>query len=157
MNASFLPELITIFQVQLRQLEKEISLFDEGLLWSIKPGVSNSGGNLALHLVGNLNFYIGANLGETGYVRNRDNEFAARNIPSAELLNMIRETSKMIAGVLSDFPETELEQDFPIIVLDKPTSVQYFLLHLSAHLSYHLGQINYLRRVLQANSEPLYP
>jgi hypothetical protein len=150
MNASFLPDLIKIFQTQLGQLEKEISLYDEGLLWAIKPGIINPGGNLALHLVGNLNHYVGANLGKTGYVRNRENEFAAKNISSAELLNMIRETSKMIAKVLNNFPETDLEQEYPIIVLDKPTSVQYFLLHLSAHLSYHLGQINYIRRILHA-------
>ena len=150
MNASFLPDLISIFKTQLTQLEKEISLYDEHLLWTIKPGIINPGGNLALHLVGNLNCYIGANLGKTGYVRNRENEFAAKNISSAGLLNMIRETSKMIAEVLNNFSETDLEHEYPIIVLDKPTSVQYFLLHLSAHLAYHLGQINYIRRILHA-------
>jgi len=148
MNASFLPNLVRIFQNQLAQLEKEISLYDEHLLWTINPGITNPGGNLTLHLVGNLNYYIGANLGKTGYIRNRE-EFAAKNIPSAELLKMIRETSEMIAEALN-FPETDLEQEYPIMVLDKPTSVQYFLLHLSAHLSYHLGQINYIRRILQA-------
>jgi hypothetical protein len=150
MNASILPDLVRIFQTHLAQLEKEISSYDEDLLWAIRPGIANSGGNLALHLIGNLNYYIGASLGETGYIRNRDNEFAAKDVPSADLLNMIRHTSEMIAGVLNNFSEIDLEQDYPIIVLDRPTSVQYFLLHLSAHLAYHLGQINYIRRILHA-------
>jgi hypothetical protein len=150
MNASILPDLVRIFQTQLAQLESEISLYDENLLWAVKPGITNSGGNLTLHLVGNLNHYIGASLGDTGYVRNRENEFAAQDISSSNLISMIRRTSDMIAAVLNNFSETDLEQEYPLIVLDRATSVQYFLLHLSAHLGYHLGQINYVRRILQA-------
>jgi len=150
MNASFLPELAGIFQKQLVQLEKEIALYQEDVLWTIKPGITNSGGNLALHLVGNLNQYIGAVLGKTGYVRNRDNEFSAQNHSSAELISMIHETRKMIIDVFNKLPETGLEQEYPLIVFDKPMSVQYFLIHLSSHLGYHLGQINYIRRILHA-------
>ena len=150
MNASFLPELAGIFQKQLEQLEAEIALYQEELLWTIKPGISNSGGNLALHLAGNLNYYVGAILGKTGYVRNRENEFSAKNILSIELVSIIRETRKMVIDVLNKLPETELEQVYPVIVFDKPMSVQYFLIHLSSHLGYHLGQINYIRRILHA-------
>ena len=149
MYASLLPELARVFQGQLSQLEKEISLYDEALLWAVKDGITNSGGNLTLHLIGNLNYYIGAILGDTGYTRNRENEFAAKDVSSTELLDMIRRTSEMIAAVLNNFSETALEQEYPIIVLEKPSSTQYFLLHLSEHLGYHLGQINYLRRILQ--------
>ena len=150
MNASFLPELAGIFQKQLEQLEKEIELYQEEFLWAIKPGVTNSGGNLALHLVGNLNHFVGAILGNTGYVRNRENEFNAKNLSSAELIGIIQETRKMVIDVLNNFPDTGLEHEYPIIVFDKPMSVQYFLIHLSSHLGYHLGQINYIRRMLQA-------
>lgn len=148
MIASFLPDLAMIFQKQLEQLEKEIASFQKELLWTVKPGIINSGGNLALHLVGNLNHYVGAILGNTGYLRNRENEFSAKNILSAELISMIRETHKMVTDVLNNLPESGLEQEYPIIVFDKPMSVQYFLIHLSSHLGYHLGQINYIRRIL---------
>ena len=141
MNASFLSELAGIFQKQLEQLENEIALFQEELLWTSQPGITNPGGNLALHLVGNLNHYVGAMLGKTGYLRNRENEFSAKNVLSAELISMIRETRKTVVDVLNSFPETGLEQEYPIIVFDKPMSVQYFLIHLSSHLGYHLGQI----------------
>ena len=149
MNASFLPELIRVIQANLEQLEKEISSFDQQLLWRTRAGVVNSAGNLTLHLVGNLNYYIGAILGQTGYVRNRENEFAAKDIPSVELINMIRKTHLMIGEVLNSLAEIELDQDYPVVVFDKPMSSRYFLMHLSAHLAYHLGQINYLRRILQ--------
>ena len=152
MNESVLPDLIRILQTQLAQLEKEITLYDEQLLWATRDGIINSGGNLTLHLIGNLNYYIGANLGGTGYLRNREEEFSAKGISRAELLKMIRQASDMIGAVLNNLSETNLKQDYPIIVLDRPTSIQYFLLHLSAHLGYHLGQINYLRRILSTNS-----
>lgn len=150
MNASFLPELSAIFKKQLEQLEKEIALYQEDLLWTIRPGIINSGGNLALHLVGNLNHYVGAILGKTGYMRNRENEFSANNILSAELISMIRETRDMVIEIVNGLPESELAQDYPIVVFDKPMSIQYFILHLSSHLGYHLGQINYIRRILHA-------
>jgi hypothetical protein len=153
MNASFLPMIVTIFQSQLSNLEKEIASFDEELLWVIKPCVSNSGGNLALHLVGNLNQYIGAVIGKTGYLRNRENEFSARNVPAADLIRLIQDTRTMIADVLlNKLPESDLEQEYPVKVFEKPMTYQYFLLHLSAHLGYHSGQINYLRRILHADS-----
>jgi hypothetical protein len=148
MNASFLPELIKLFQSQLNNLEKEIDLFEEGSLWSIKPGISNSGGNLTLHLIGNLNHYIGAIMGHTGYVRNRENEFSAQDIPAGTLIKMVQDTRMMIGDVLLNcFSEVALEEEYPLVVFDKPMTVQYFLLHLSAHLGYHSGQINYLRRI----------
>lgn len=149
MNATFLPELITIIQAKLEQLEKKISSFEQPFLWKTQPSVLNSAGNLTLHLLGNLNYYIGAVLGQTGYIRNRENEFAAKDVPSVELLHMIRETHLMIGEVLNSLPEVALHKNYPMLVFDKPMSSSYFLMHLSAHLAYHLGQINYLRRILQ--------
>ena len=153
MNASFLHTLADIFQSQINNLEKEIDSFDEELLWDVKPGISNSAGNLALHLVGNLNYYIGSVIGKTGFIRNRENEFSARGILAAELIKMIQDTRTMIADVLlTKLPESALEQEYPVIVIEKPMTYQYFMVHLSAHLGYHSGQINYLRRILHANS-----
>lgn len=149
MNASILPDLTRIMQANLEQLEREIGSFEQRHLWEVKPGVFNSAGNLTLHLVGNLNHYIGAILGKTGYVRDRDNEFAAKDIALDQLLEMIRKTTVMIGDVLRSLPDEELAGDYPVVVFGKPMSSRFFLLHLSAHLAYHLGQINYLCRILQ--------
>ncbi len=152
MNPSAISQLIEVFQANLIRLETEVDSFDERFLWAVNPGISNSGGNLALHLVGNLNHFIGAIIGKTDYHRNRENEFGASGVPKRELIQMIGETSKMLQATLTDLSEDYLAAEYPIIVFGKPMSVQYFLFHLSAHLSYHLGQINYLRRILQNSS-----
>ena len=71
-----LQTLSSFFRKDLSKLIGEIDLYkNETDLWKIKDGISNSGGNLTLHLIGNLNHFIGATLGNTGYVRERDKEF----------------------------------------------------------------------------------
>lgn len=142
----------TIKQILLRDLRKlseEIKLYKkEENIWVAVPNISNPAGNLVLHLVGNLNTYIGATLGNTGYVRQRDLEFSLRNISRAELLEKIEGTSNMISTVMDTLDDSILPTNYPIIVMDKETTTEFFLVHLTAHFSYHSGQINYHRRLL---------
>jgi hypothetical protein len=80
----FVTVLHTLFERDLAKLSLEIETYQhEPALWRTAPGISNSAGNLCLHLLGNLNTYIGAGLAHTGYVRNRDWEFAAPYVPRA--------------------------------------------------------------------------
>lgn len=133
----------------LNKLKQEISLYSsEANLWKVEKNIANSAGNLCLHLVGNLNAYIGAELGNSGYVRQRDLEFSLRNIPQRDLIQKIEETIAVVDRVLSSFPEEKLQDEFPVLVLPEKTSNEYFLVHLTAHLSYHLGQVNYHRRLI---------
>lgn len=133
----------------LNKLKQEISLYSsEANLWKIEKNIANSAGNLCLHLVGNLNAYIGAELGNSGYVRQRDLEFSLKNIPQRDLIQKIEETISVVDRVLSSFPEEKLQEEFLVLVLPEKTSNEYFLVHLTAHLSYHLGQVNYHRRLI---------
>ena len=76
-----------ILDRELRTLRRELEAYpDERQLWQEVPGLPNSAGTLALHLTGNLQHYIGACWGGTGYVRNRDAEFGQRDVPRSELL-----------------------------------------------------------------------
>ncbi|GAB3987856.1 hypothetical protein GCM10028807_09350 [Spirosoma daeguense] len=139
----------TLFQRDLEKLKAEISLYkDEQKIWYVEKNIANSAGNLCLHLVGNLNTYIGGEFGKTGYVRHRDLEFSLKNIPRAELLTKIDETKAAVAKGLANVTEEQLNEEYPMLVFDKPTSTGYFLTHLTTHLTYHLGQINYHRRLL---------
>jgi uncharacterized damage-inducible protein DinB len=142
----------TIQQILLRDLLKlrqEITLYKkEENIWAVVPNISNPAGNLVLHLVGNLNAYIGATLGNTGYVRQRDLEFSLKNISRTELLDKIDGTSKMISAVMDTLDDSILPKNYPLIVLEKEMTTEFFLVHLTAHFSYHLGQINYHRRLL---------
>lgn len=141
--------LIEIFDRDLNKLITEINLYkDEERLWIIKDGIGNSAGNLCLHLIGNLNHFIGAILGNTGYVREREKEFSLKNIPRKELIQSIENTITVIKESLSKLTATDFEKLFPLEVFGKPMTTGFILLHLTTHLAYHLGQINYHRRLL---------
>ena len=141
--------LITLFTRDLQKLHQEMDLYhDEANIWKIEGEISNSAGNLCLHLVGNLNFHIGKQIGKTDYVRNRELEFSLKHIPKAELLQKIDETILIVESSLGKLPLGELDREYPVKVFDNMTSTEYMLVHLATHLSYHLGQINYHRRLL---------
>jgi hypothetical protein len=141
--------LIEIFERDLLKLKEEISLYnDENNLWIIEKNISNSAGNLTLHLIGNLNHFIGATLGNIGYVRERDKEFSDKNISRFDLLESIDGTILIIKSVLEDVDLEDFEKDFPLEKHGKIVKTDFMLLHLLSHFQYHLGQINYHRRLL---------
>ncbi|GAB3241198.1 hypothetical protein GCM10027346_36320 [Hymenobacter seoulensis] len=138
-----------LFDRDLQKLQQEIEAYpNEQALWHLAPGIRNSAGNLCLHLLGNLNTYIGTELGHTGYRRDRDREFSARDIPRIELLAGIAETRRVVDAALTPLTEAQLASPYPVLVWEAPTSLGYLLVHLTTHLAYHLGQINYHRRLL---------
>ena len=138
-----------IFKRDLEKLKQEIASYrNESNLWKVDKSITNSSGNLCLHLVGNLNTYIGAEIGKTGYVRNRDLEFSLKNIPQVQLVKMIEDTIVIVEDGLSKLNENDLEREYPLLVFKEKTSTGYFLIHLAVHLGYHLGQVNYHRRLL---------
>lgn len=141
--------LIKIFHRDLNILAKELKDYpSESVLWKTAPGINNSAGNLALHLIGNLNHFIGTILGNTDYIRDREREFTDKDVPLSRILTQIEETQKMIHEVLSRLTPETLEQQYPIMVSNEQNRTDYVLIHLAAHLAYHLGQINYHRRLL---------
>ena len=139
-----------LFKRDLEKLKQEISLYrEEKDLWVTDKGIANSAGNLCLHLAGNLNTYIGAEIGKTGYTRNRDLEFSQKNVPRQELIKMIENTITVVEDGLNKLNEDDLEKEYPLLVFKEKTSTGYFLIHLTVHLGYHLGQVNYHRRLLE--------
>lgn len=149
-KSSMLPKtLIKLFNRDLTKLQEEINNYSEGdELWKVTNEITNSAGNLALHIVGNLNHFIGAVLGNTGYIRQRDLEFSSKNIPKDILINQIEETKTMIDNTLQNLSEEDLQKEYKRRPFEDYMTTEYFLVHLSMHLAYHLGQINYHRRLL---------
>jgi len=135
----------------LRDLDKlalELSLYRaEKNLWRTDGEITNSAGNLALHLAGNLQHFIGALLGSSGYVRDRNREFAAKDLSRETLIEEIEATKNVIANTLPTLTDEQLMGEFPGKIPFE-TNVEGFLIHLHGHLNYHLGQINYHRRLL---------
>jgi Protein of unknown function (DUF664) len=139
----------TVLLRELESLERELSLFpSEELIWRVVPGVSNSSGTLALHVCGNLQHYVGAILGASGYIRNRELEFARRDVSRAALLSEIQQTVRVVREVLSSLAPDRLSLDYPEEFGGARVATGLFLLHLSSHLAHHLGQVGYLRRAL---------
>ena len=142
-------ELITFFERELNNLLTEIELYkNEENIWRIEGNISNSTGNLTLHLIGNLNTFVGKEIGKTNYVRNRELEFTQNNISRIELISSIKSTIEMVKKSLISISNEELKNDYPILKFTKVETNEYLLIHLIKHLTYHLGQINYHRRLI---------
>lgn len=140
--------LQALFRRDLEKLKLEISQYQhEQNLWKTDGNITNSAGNLCLHLVGNLNHFIGTILGGTSYVRQRDREFSDKNVPRQELIRIVEETITTVEQSLSK-ASGQLQEPYPVEVFGYPMTTEYFLIHLAMHLDYHLGQINYHRRLL---------
>lgn len=140
-----------LFNRDLTRLKSEIEAYqNESNLWRIDCNIANSAGNLCLHLVGNLNTYIGATLGGTDYIRNRELEFSLKDIPKKELIKMIEATISVVNEALDRVSNEQMEGEYPILVFEEKTSTEFLLVHLTTHLTYHLGQVNYHRRLLDA-------
>ena len=145
-----LETILLLFERDLNKLITEIELYkNEDNIWRVDKNISNSAGNLTLHLIGNLNTYVGKEIGKINYVRNRELEFSQKNIPRQELIKNVKDTITVVRNSLLTFPVHELENEYPILVFTEKTSTAYFLIHLTTHLSYHLGQINYHRRLIE--------
>ncbi|MFD2583045.1 DinB family protein [Pedobacter vanadiisoli] len=138
-----------LFNRDLNKLKTEIESYqNEANLWIVDQSITNSAGNLCLHLIGNLNTYIGATLGGSGYIRNRELEFSLKDVPRYELIEKIDQTIEVVNQTLDKLTVEEIAAEYPMLVLEEKTSTEYFLVHLATHLAYHLGQINYHRRLL---------
>ncbi|KFF06234.1 DinB family protein [Flavobacterium reichenbachii] len=141
--------LKSLFERDLKKLKLEIESYpEEAQIWAVDKNISNAAGNLCLHLIGNLNTYIGAEIGKTDYIRNRELEFSLKDIPKAVLIEKIENTILVVKSALDSLKEEDLEKNYPQIVFEKEMTTGYFLVHLATHLAYHLGQINYHRRLI---------
>jgi uncharacterized damage-inducible protein DinB len=138
---------------ELRALRREVEAYPtDDLLWARPPGAPNAGGTLALHLVGNLRHFVGAALGGTGYVRDRDAEFAARGVGREELVMRIDEASEEVTRSLASLSAAALAEPYPQPVGGGLVGTGELLLHLAAHLGYHLGQVDYHRRLVTGDA-----
>ena len=145
-----IPELALLFTRDLDRVIADIKAYpDEDSLWQVPGQINNSAGNLALHLVGNLSQFIGDDLGDVPFARNREAEFTYRNVPRAELLSGLERTRELVEQTLAQVDYARLERIHPRQPPGFPPAMssRYFLIHLYGHLNYHLGQINYHRRL----------
>jgi Protein of unknown function (DUF1572) len=153
-----LPSVIAILDRDLRALRREIEAYpDEDSLWLTPAGVPNSAGTLALHLAGNVQHYLGARLGASGYVRDRPAEFARRNVPRSEIVQQVEAARKSLTAAASRLGESGLPTEFPEVIGNLRFETGDYLIHLVSHFNFHLGQIDYHRRMVTGQTEGINP
>ena len=140
----------------LQALEREIEAYpDDASLWLTPPGIGNSAGNLALHLAGNLRHFIGATLAGSSYVRDRDAEFATNGLSRTQLIEEVRAAVSELQLAFDKIDDETIGSVFPLPVGPQAKRVRTsdWLVHLAVHFTYHLGQIDYHRRLLTSGGK----
>lgn len=148
-----LEAVAAILDRDLRALAREVEAYpDDAALWQLPEGVLNSGGTLVLHLTGNIQHFLGARLAGTGFVRERPAEFSARGLPRAALLRQVEAARSAVRSTAEKLTGEALELDFPEVVGGVRVATGEYLIHLVSHFAYHLGQLDYHRRMVTRNS-----
>ena len=143
----------TLLLRELRAIRRSVEAYpDDASLWAQPAGLPNAGGTIALHVAGNLQHYVGTLLGGTGYVRDRDAEFARRDVPRAEILAGLDAAAAAVDAALAERPDAPLPERYPEAVRGRTVTTADMLVHLAVHLAYHLGQLDYHRRVVTGDS-----
>ncbi|HWE50400.1 MAG TPA: DUF1572 family protein [Bryobacteraceae bacterium] len=148
-------ELAALYRRDITRLLQQLRAFEanDAALWQTLPGVTNSAGHLMLHLEGNLREYVGRRLGNLPFTRQRDQEFSALQVPAADLAHRIEELRDTVPDIIAAIKPEALDAVFPDKLRGLDLSTQQYLIHTLSHFNYHLGQIDYLRRILlQANA-----
>lgn len=145
-----IPTIRTLLLRDLASFQQELAAYpDDRLIWATPPGIANSAGTLALHAAGNLQHFIGARLGNTGYVRDRPAEFGSRDVPRAEIVAELGRAIDAVGTTLATLDPAVLDTEHPDgFTNGKRVSVGLLLGHLATHLTYHLGQVDYHRRLV---------
>jgi len=139
---------------ELRAMQRELEGYStESQIWQVHPALPNTGGTLALHAAGNLLHFIGAVLGGSGYVRNRDAEFSRRDVPRAELIRELDRAIEAVESALAGVTESQLAEWYPLPVANRRVRTGEFVLHLATHLAYHLGQVDFHRRIVTGDGK----
>jgi hypothetical protein len=143
--------LSELYERELLKLKDEINNFkNEENIWCKADGITNPAGTLVLHLLGNLQFTIGAIIGGTGYVRHREQEFSLTGVSREKLITDIENTIEMVKSSLAGIRQSKLEETYPLEMFGQK-STAFYLTSFYGHFNYHLGQVNYLRRILEAS------
>lgn len=143
------PAIAAVISRELRTLERELNAYPtEEQIWALPAGLPNSAGTLALHAAGNLQYFIGAVLGGSPYVRDRDAEFSRRGVARAELIDGLRRAEQVVRGTLTALDPSRFSEPYPVPVANRRVNTGEFLTHLAAHLAYHAGQLDFHRRIV---------
>jgi uncharacterized damage-inducible protein DinB len=137
-----------------KMIEQVRAYPDEESLWRTAGSIKNGAGTLALHVAGNLDHFVWASLGGGAYARDRDLEFSERAVPRDEVVARLETCRQRVVRTLEGLDEARLSEPFPApLPAHLQGTVHWFLVHLVAHTNWHLGQMDYHRRLVAEGSE----
>lgn len=152
-TVGLLEDFKMLYLREIATLERELDLYpDDASVWTELPGLPNPAGNLVLHLAGSLQHFFGATLGKTGYQRNREAEFTKHHVSRSDLKQELSNARQGVIAAFENLTKNRLTDVFPVQFADAPFSIRLTLLQFLGHLAYHLGQVDYHRRVVTGNS-----
>ena len=141
--------LIDLYGKELDKLKNEINAYEsDELLWKSVEGAQVTGGNLCLFIAGNLQHNIGAMIGDSGYIRNKEAELKARNVSRERLMEEIENTRQVVVDTLEQVSKSELLKVFPTKDFEEPVTTEYYLVHLLNNFSFNLGQMHMHRKTV---------
>ncbi len=156
MASIYCSNLINVLDRELQSVADQVKAYpSDSELWHVVDGISNSGGTLALHLCGNLRHFVGAILGNSGYVRDRPAEFAGITISRDDVIKTVQDTRDEVRSAIKALVDSQLEMTYPVQIAGVEMTTGLFLLHLMSHLAYHLGQMDYHRRLVTGQNIPV--
>lgn len=146
--------LIDLYTREIDKLKNEVLNFEsDEQLWKTPEPQITPAGNTCLYLAGTLQHYIGNIMGDSGYIRNKEAEMKARNVPRERLLEEIDNTKQVVIDTLEQISKTELQKVFPTNEFEEPITTEFYLIHLLKNVGFHVGQISVLRQLASAKVE----
>jgi uncharacterized damage-inducible protein DinB len=137
------------YQDYARRVHALAEQLSEEQFWRKPYSYGNSFGHLALHLIGNLNYYIGAQIAQTGYVREREREFTERNPPpKQEVLRQVDEAVELVVKTLAAQTAETWSQPYQAVGAETSKDRFSIFLRCAAHFHHHVGQMIYLANEL---------
>ena len=137
-------ELANYYEYVAKQLHKWVDPLSKEQFWHNPYAYGNTVGHLLLHLTGNLNYYIGAQIAKTGYVRDRPREFNDPNPPSKEgALKRLDETIAMVIRTIQAQSSDHWSADYSAVGATALNRLD-MVVQCAAHMQHHIGQMIYL-------------
>ena len=147
------PAIAAVISRELKTLERELNAYPtEAQIWEVPAPLPNSAGTLVLHLVGNLQHFVGTGLGGSSFVRDRDAEFSRRNVPRADLIADLQSADRTVRETLPSMEAGRFAEAYPLAVANRRVNTGEFMMHLVTHLAYHVGQLDYHRRIVTGDA-----
>jgi uncharacterized damage-inducible protein DinB len=148
-NETVIAGLTSYYEFVGDQLHKWVDSLSDEQFWRNPYPYGNSVGHLVLHLTGNLNYYVGARVAVTGYVRDRDREFTDKQPPTKE--EALRRLDETISMVVATLRKQEAEDWGKAYTAEREPEAEnrfQIFVRCAGHAYHHVGQIVYLSREL---------